>query len=100
MTRRVPLCHRPARRWPQPGGSTLLTDHDITEELATAFHDRADPVRATAVDPAGIFPRGVRARQRRTAVRAAAVATGVALAAAAAISVAVPGTSRPEVSGG
>jgi len=78
----------------------LLTDHDITEELAAAFHDRADPVRATAVDPAGIFPRGVRARQRRTAVRAAAVATGVALAAAAAISVAVPGTSRPEVSGG
>src|SRR6516162_6853657 len=81
MTRRVPLCHRPARRWPQPGGSTLLTDHDITEELATAFHDRADPVRATAVDPAGIFPRGVRARQRQTAVRAAAVCAIAALAA-------------------
>jgi hypothetical protein len=59
----------------------LLTDHDITEELAAAFHDRADPVHATALDPAGIFRRGVRARRRQTAVRAAAVGAVAALAA-------------------
>jgi len=56
----------------------LLTDHDITEKLAAAFHDRADPVRATAVDPAEIFRRGARARRRQTAVRA--VAGGIAAA--------------------
>ena len=56
----------------------MLTDHDITEKLAAAFHDRADPVRATAVDPAEIFRRGARARRRQTAVRA--VAGGIAAA--------------------
>jgi hypothetical protein len=50
----------------------MLTDHDITEELAAAFHDRADPACATAVDPAGIFQRGVQARRGQTALRAAA----------------------------
>jgi hypothetical protein len=50
----------------------MLTDHDITEELAAAFHDRADTACATAVDPAGIFRRGARTRRRQTAVRAAA----------------------------
>jgi len=59
----------------------MLTDHDITEELAAAFHDRADRACATAVDPAGIFRRGVRARQRQTAVRTAAVGAVAALAA-------------------
>jgi hypothetical protein len=63
----------------------LLTDHDITEKLAAAFHDRADPVRATAIDPAGIFRRGARARRRQAAVRAgaggvAAAVTAVVLA--------------------
>ena len=63
----------------------MLTDHDITEGLAAAFHDRADPVRATALDPAGIFRRGAQARRRQTAVRAAAggiaaVVTAVVLA--------------------
>jgi hypothetical protein len=59
----------------------LLTDHDITEELAAAFHDRADPVRATALDPAGIFRRGARARRRHAAVRAAAVGIAAAVTA-------------------
>jgi hypothetical protein len=59
----------------------LLTDHDIAEELAAAFHDRADPVHATALDPAGIFQRGVQARRRQTAVRAAAVGAVAALVA-------------------
>ena len=58
----------------------MLTDHDLTKELAAAFHDRADPVTRTAVNPAGIFPRGVQARRRRTAVRAAPVAVVAALA--------------------
>jgi len=58
----------------------MLTDHDLTKELAAAFHDRADPVTQTTVDPAGIFPRGVQARRRRTAVRAAPVAAVAALA--------------------
>jgi hypothetical protein len=57
----------------------MLTDHDITEELAAAFHDRADPVCRTTVDPAGLFPRGIRARRRHTAVRATAVSIGAAL---------------------
>ena len=43
----------------------MLTDHDLTKELAAAFHDRADPVIQTTVSPAGLFPRGVRARRRR-----------------------------------
>ena len=59
----------------------MLTDHDITEELAAAFHDRADPVRATALDPAGIFRRGARARRRQTAVRAAAAGIAAAVTA-------------------
>jgi hypothetical protein len=59
----------------------MLTDHDITKELAAAFHDRADPVSGTTVDPAGIFPRGMRARRRHTAVRAAAASIGAALVA-------------------
>jgi hypothetical protein len=59
----------------------LLTDHDITEELAAAFHDRADPVRATVLDPAAIFRRGARARRRQTAVRAAAAGVAAAVTA-------------------
>jgi hypothetical protein len=60
----------------------MLTDHDVTGELAAAFHDRADPVTGTAIDPTGIFPRAVRARRRRAAaVRAAVVGTGAVLAA-------------------
>jgi hypothetical protein len=59
----------------------MSTDHDITEKLAAAFHDRADPVRATALDPAGIFQRGVRARRRQTSVRAAAAGLAAAVTA-------------------
>ena len=67
--------------FPGSGGSTVLTDHDVTEELAAAFHDQADPVTRTALDPAGIFPRGARARRRRAAIRvAAAGAAATALA--------------------
>ena len=73
----------------------MLTDHDITEELAAAFHDRADPVTRTAVDPAGIFPRGVRARRRQTAVRAAAVGAVAALAAVVLAVNLSPGPARP-----
>jgi hypothetical protein len=53
----------------------VLTDHDVTEELAAAFHDQADPVTQTALDPAGIFPRGARARRRRAAIRVAGAST-------------------------
>jgi len=59
----------------------MLTDHDITQELAAAFHDRADPVTRTTVNPAGIFPRGVRAQRRHTAMRAAAVSAVAAVVA-------------------
>src|SRR5260370_42247958 len=61
--------------FPGSGGSTVLTDHDVTEELAAAFHDQADPVTRTALDPAGIFPRGARARRRRAALRVAGAGT-------------------------
>ena len=59
----------------------MLTDHDITEGLAAAFHDRADLLRGTTVDPVGIFARGVRARRRHVAVRTAAASIGAALVA-------------------
>jgi hypothetical protein len=60
----------------------MLTDRDLTEGLAAAFHDRADPATRTTVAPAGIFPRGVRARRRRhAAVRAAAASIGAAVVA-------------------
>jgi hypothetical protein len=59
----------------------MLTDHDLTRELAAAFHDRADPVTRTTVNPAGIFPRVVQARRRRTAMRVAPVGAVAALAA-------------------
>ena len=79
----------------------MLTDHDIAEELAAAFHDRADPACATAVDPAGIFQRGVRARRRQTAVRAASVAavaslTAVVLAVNLSLGVTGPGPALAE----
>jgi hypothetical protein len=60
----------------------MLTDHEFTEELAAAFHDRADPASATAVDPAGIFQRGARARRRQTGLRAAAAGIAAAVTAA------------------
>ena len=63
----------------------MLADHDITEELAAAFHDRADPVARTAVDPAGLFPRGVRARRRQAAVRRATATVAGATAAVLAV---------------
>ena len=77
--------------FPGSGGSTVLTDHDVTEELAAAFHDQADPVTRTALDPAGIFPRGARARRRRAAIRvAAAGAAATALAVAVTVANLVP----------
>ena len=68
----------------------MLTDHGVTEELAAAFHDQADPVTRTALDPAGIFPRGARARRRRAAIRVAAAGTAAA-ALAVVVTVANPG---------
>ena len=67
-----------------PGGSTMLTDHDLQAELAAAFREQADPVSGAAVDPAGIFRRAVRRRRRRrAAVRAVSVLAVVAVAAGA-----------------
>jgi len=59
----------------------MLTDHDITKQLAAAFHDRADPVTPTTVNPAGLFPRGVQARRRRTAAWVAPMGAVAALTA-------------------
>jgi hypothetical protein len=69
----------------------VLTDHDVTEQLAAAFHDRADPVTRTALDPAGIFPRGARARRRRAAIRMAAAGAAGAAVLAVAVTMAYPG---------
>ena len=68
----------------------MLTDHDVTEQLAAAFHDQADPVTRTALDPAGIFPRGARARRHRAAMRVAAAGVA-ATALAVVVTVANPG---------
>ena len=68
----------------------MLTDHDVTEQLAAAFRDQADPVTRTALDPAGIFPRGARARRRSAAIRVAAAGVA-ATALAVVVTVANPG---------
>ena len=58
----------------------MLTDHDVTEELAAAFRDQADPVTRTALDPAGSSRAG-RGRGGAAAIRvAAAGAAATALA--------------------
>ena len=59
----------------------MLTDEDLQRELTAAFHQHADPIARTGIEPAALLGRATGHRRRRTGVRAGAV-TAAALAAA------------------
>ncbi len=59
----------------------MLTDEDLQRELTAAFHEHADSIARTAIEPAALLGRATGHRRRRTAVRAGAV-MAAALAAA------------------
>ena len=59
----------------------MLTDEDLQRELTAAFHQHADPIARTGIEPAALMRRATRHQRRRAAVRAGAV-TAAALAAA------------------
>jgi hypothetical protein len=69
-------------------GNSMLTDDDLQRELAAAFHEEADPIARTAIQPAGFFRQAIRRRRKREAVRAGTV-MAAATAAAAAIALVV-----------
>lgn len=75
----------------------MLTDDDLRRELTAAFHEQADPLARTAIEPAGLFRQGLRLRRRRTVARTGSVmAAATALAAAVTlIATAVQPASRP-----
>lgn len=61
----------------------MLTDDDLRRELTAAFHQQADPIIRTAIEPATLFRQAIARRRRRAAVRAGSVlAAATALAAA------------------
>ena len=68
----------------------MLTDEDLQRELAAAFHEEADPIARTGIEPVARLGRANRHghRPRRAALRAGAV-TAAALAAAVTVVVAV-----------
>ena len=59
----------------------MLTDKDLQRELTAAFHQHADPIARTGIEPAALLRRATGHRRRRAALRAGAV-TAAALAAA------------------
>ena len=72
----------------------MLTDEDLRRELIAAFHQQADPIARTAIEPTALFRRARWQRRRRAAVR-----TGPVLAAAAAAIVAVVTVAGPPAAG-
>jgi hypothetical protein len=62
----------------------MLTDDDLLQELTAGFHEQADPIARTALEPGALFGQAIRQRRRRAAARAGSV-----VAAAAAVAVAV-----------
>ena len=51
----------------------MLTDDDLRRELTVVFHEQADPIARTAIEPAALFQRALWQRRRRAAARAGAV---------------------------
>jgi hypothetical protein len=51
----------------------MLTDEDLQRELTAAFHEHADPIARTAIEPAALLGRATGHWRRRAAVRAGAV---------------------------
>ena len=62
--------------------------------LAAAFHQEADPVARTAIEPPALFRQGIQRRRKRTAVQAGSLVAAVA-AAAVVVSLLVPGVRPP-----
>lgn len=60
----------------------MLTDDDLRRELTAAFHEQADPVTRTAIEPATLFRQAIRRRRRAAAGAGSVVAAAAALAAA------------------
>jgi hypothetical protein len=48
----------------------MLTDDDLLRELSAAFHEQADPIARTALQPETLFRQAMRHRRRRAAARA------------------------------
>jgi YD repeat-containing protein len=51
----------------------MLTDDDLRRELTMVFHEQADPIARTAIEPAALFQRALWQRRCRAAARAGAV---------------------------
>ena len=68
----------------------MVTDEDLQRELTAAFHEEADPIARTAIEPVALLgpPHGHGHRRRRAVVRAGAVMVA-ALAAAVTVVVTV-----------
>ncbi len=61
----------------------MLTDDDLRRELTAAFHEQADPIARTAIEPAALFRQAIRHRRRRAAAGAGSVIAAAAAVAAA-----------------
>jgi hypothetical protein len=75
----------------QKKGRSMLTDDDLLRELTTAFHEQADPIARTALQPAGVFGQAIRHRRRRAAARAGSVVAAAATVAAIVSLITFPG---------
>jgi hypothetical protein len=69
----------------------MLTDDDLRRELTAAFHEQADPIARTVLQPATLFRQAVRHRRRRAAAGAGSVVAAAAAVAAIVSLVALPG---------
>ena len=69
----------------------MLTDDDLRRELTAAFHEQADPIARTVVQPAALFRQAVRYRRRRAAAQAGSVVAAAAAVAAIVSLVTFPG---------
>jgi len=70
----------------------MLTDDDLTRELAAALHEQADPITRTGVQPATLFRQAIRRKRRRVlAAAGSGIAAATALAAAVTLVAAAPG---------
>jgi hypothetical protein len=80
----------------------MLTDDDLRRELTAAFHEQADPIAWTALQPTALFRQAVRHRRRRAGARAGSVMAAAAAVAAIVSLVALPGrpTAGPATTAG
>ena len=72
----------------------MFTDEDLQRELTAAFHQEADPVARTAIEPPALFRQGIQRRRKRTAVQAGSLVAAVA-AAAVVVSLLIAGVRPP-----